>query len=54
MKVLKCGCGGFINFDTNSFFSDGTYGGICESCEKEHRADIKSVDDAVWNYSEHN
>lgn len=50
MDVLKCKCGGFIDFDLNSYFSNGDYSGICDSCGKNHRAGSKLVDDAVWNY----
>ena len=54
MDILKCGCGGYIDFDTNSFFANGTYGGACEDCKKEHRGSIKDVDNAIWNYNESN
>lgn len=50
MGVLTCSCGGFIQFDTDSYFANLEYRGICDNCKKEHRAEMKPVDDAVWNY----
>ena len=50
MGVLTCSCGGYIHFDLNSYFANGDYSGVCESCGENHREASGVVDAAVWNY----
>ena len=47
--VYECDeCKRFIDFDTDSYFSDDTFNGKCTGCGKRFRCSCCEVDDAHW------